>query len=107
MAIARGHVEVVRRDTEGRTADDLGVALDELDRMALITKNLLALSRAQDTPSLSPEPLIASRPSFSPVPVIASRPSFSPMPVIALRPSFAPVRAASHVLGSMRKLRST
>ncbi|MCU1678028.1 MAG: two-component sensor histidine kinase [Frankiales bacterium] len=55
LAIARGHVEVVRREIDGEPEDDLGVALDELDRIALITKNLLALSRAQDTPSLRRE----------------------------------------------------
>ena len=50
LTIARGHVEVVYRELAGRHVDDLAVALEELDRIALITKQLLALSRAQDAP---------------------------------------------------------
>jgi signal transduction histidine kinase len=50
LTIARGHVEVVCRELDGRHGEDLGVALDELDRIAVITKHLLALSRAQDAP---------------------------------------------------------
>ncbi|MDQ1725919.1 MAG: two-component system, OmpR family, sensor kinase [Frankiaceae bacterium] len=50
LSIARGHVEVVYHELNGRHGEDLAVALDELDRIALITKHLLALSRAQDAP---------------------------------------------------------
>jgi signal transduction histidine kinase len=55
LTVARGHVELVRQNLEdaGHLAD-LGTAIGELDRMALISKALLALARLENPATFAP-----------------------------------------------------
>ncbi|BEP15018.1 hypothetical protein acdb102_33290 [Acidothermaceae bacterium B102] len=55
LTVARGHVELVRQslDDVGQLAD-LGTAIGELDRMALISKGLLALARMENPATFTP-----------------------------------------------------
>jgi signal transduction histidine kinase len=55
LTVARGHVELVRQgiDDSGQVAD-LTTAIGELDRMALISKGLLALARMENPATFSP-----------------------------------------------------
>jgi signal transduction histidine kinase len=55
LTVARGHIELVRQHVEdvGQLAD-LGTAIGELDRMAMISKGLLALARMENPATFSP-----------------------------------------------------
>jgi signal transduction histidine kinase len=55
LTVARGHVELVRQGIHdsGQVAD-LTTAIHELDRMALISKGLLALARMENPATFSP-----------------------------------------------------
>ena len=55
LTVARGHVELVRQqvDDVGQLAD-LATAIGELDRMALISKSLLALARMENPATFAP-----------------------------------------------------
>lgn len=47
LAILRGEVELARTRTEGRTAERLDSALEEVDRLAALVDDLLMLARAE------------------------------------------------------------
>jgi signal transduction histidine kinase len=55
LTVARGHVELVRQhlDDPGQLAD-LSTAIGELDRMAMISKSLLALARLENPATFAP-----------------------------------------------------
>jgi signal transduction histidine kinase len=58
LTVARGHVELVRQQiTDTVQRDDLTTAIGELDRMALISKSLLALARMENPATFSPTEL--------------------------------------------------
>ncbi len=55
LTVARGHVELVRRSlTDAQHLSDLGTVITELDRMALISKGLLALARMENPATFAP-----------------------------------------------------
>jgi signal transduction histidine kinase len=55
LTVARGHVELVRQAIhDGGQVADLTTAIGELDRMALISKGLLALARMENPATFSP-----------------------------------------------------
>ena len=56
MTIARGHLEVLRR-TNGKTAPEIDVALDELKRIEQILERLLLLAKADQPDFVVLEPL--------------------------------------------------
>jgi signal transduction histidine kinase len=52
ITIARGHAELVRASSDGRTAADADVVIDELDRLARLSDRLLQVAAGGDTRSV-------------------------------------------------------